>query len=357
MTGGRLFQKLRDGVENLFPGYFALVMATGIVSLAAHFMELEFIAGALFWLNHGLFILLSILTLARLALAPRRVIKDLTEHQTGPAFLTLVAGTCVFGVQHVVQTDHGHAVGRVLWFVGLVLWIVLIYTFFTCITIRTEKPPLDKGLNGSWLLAVVSTQSLSVLGTLVSPQFERQDLVLFFSLCLFLLGCMLYLLLITLIVYRFSFFAMSAAELSPPYWINMGAVAITTMAGARLLLQGGDWPTLQELRPFLKGFTLFYWAVATWWIPLLLVLGDWRHVVKRVPFSYQPAYWSMVFPLGMYTAATFQLSRALELPFLLSIPSVGVYVAIAAWMLVFVFMVLSIGRWLMSRAESAKPAQ
>lgn len=348
-----MFQKLRDGVENLFPGYFALVMATGIVSLSAHFMEMEFVARALFWLNHGLFAILIVLTVARLALAPRRVIKDLTDHQTGSAFLTLVAGTCVFGVQHVVQTDHGHGVGVVLWFAGLGLWIVLIYTIFTCITVRTEKPPLEKGLNGTWLLAVVSTQSLSILGTLVSPQFERQDLMLFFTLCLFLLGCMLYMLIITLIFYRFSFFAMSAAELSPPYWINMGAVAITTMAGARLLLQSGDWLMVQELRPFLKGFTLFYWVVATWWIPLLLVLGDWRHIVQRVPFSYQPAYWSMVFPLGMYTGATFQLAHALELPLLLAIPAIAIYVAIAAWALVFLFMVTSIGKWLCAKTPQA----
>jgi hypothetical protein len=33
------------------PGYFALVMTTGIVSLAAHFLGHEHLAQALFWLN------------------------------------------------------------------------------------------------------------------------------------------------------------------------------------------------------------------------------------------------------------------------------------------------------------------
>jgi tellurite resistance protein TehA-like permease len=199
-------------------------------------------------------------------------------------------------------------------------------------------------------LAVVSTQSLSVLGTLVSGQFsDRKDLVLFFTLCMFLLGCMLYLIIITLIFYRLTFFKLTAEELTPPYWINMGAVAITTMSGARLLLHSSDWAPLQELRPFLKGFTLFFWATATWWIPLLFLLGGWRHLIKRVPFSYHPAYWSMVFPLGMYTASTFQLARALGFAFLLPIPTYFIYVAMAAWLVVFLFMLLSIGKWLVAQ--------
>jgi len=345
-----LIQKLREGIENLFPGYFALVMATGIVSLAAHFLEMEVFAQPLFWLNQGLFLFLVLMTAARIALVPRRVLRDLTDHQTGATFFTVVAGTCVLGTQHVIQLEGDATVPQGLWIAALVLWVVLIYTFFTSVTVRADKPPLEKGLNGAWLLTVVSAQSLSILGTLLSGHFSgSQELILFLTLCLFLLGCMLYLLIITLIFYRFTFFTISADELTPPYWINMGAVAITTMAGVRLLLHSSDWPPLQELRPFLKGFTLFFWATATWWIPLLLVLGDWRHVIKRVPFSYQPAYWSIVFPLGMYTAATFQLARAFHFTFLWLIPACFIYVALAAWLILFVVMLLSIGKWLLAR--------
>jgi tellurite resistance protein TehA-like permease len=343
-----LFQKLRDGIENLFPGYFALVMATGIVSLAAHFLEMTWIALVLFWLNHCLFLLLVLLTVTRLALVPRRVFKDLTDHQTGPTFLTIVAGTCVFGTQHVVQTD-GASVALPLWIAALIVWVGVIYSFLTSITIREQKPPLEKGLNGAWLLMVVSTQSLAVLGSLLAGDFgDNRQVMMFVALCLFLLGCMFYLLIITLIFYRFSFFRMTADELSPPYWINMGAVAITTMAGSRLLLNSVHSDLLTELHPFLKGFTLFFWVTATWWIPLLLILGDWRHVTRRVPLAYHPAYWSIVFPLGMYTAATFQLARALGLSFLFVIPNWSIYVALVAWAIVFVAMVFSVAQWLLT---------
>src|SRR5690606_27251502 len=41
----------RDDLKTLHPAYFALVMATGIVALAADLHGLDLVATALFWLN------------------------------------------------------------------------------------------------------------------------------------------------------------------------------------------------------------------------------------------------------------------------------------------------------------------
>ena len=154
---------------------------------------------------------------------------------------------------------------------------------------------------------------------------------------------MLYLLVIMLIFYPLTFLTLTASDLTPPYWINMGAVAITTLAGARLLLRAGESQLLAVLHSFLAGFTLFSWATATWWLPLLLALGSWRHLVRKKALTYHPAYWAAVFPVGMYTACTYQLAHALELPFLLIIPHYFIYVALAVWGIVFVGMVASLG--------------
>jgi tellurite resistance protein TehA-like permease len=95
----------------------------------------------------------------------------------------------------------------------------------------------------------------------------------------------------------------------------MGAMAISTLAGSLLMLNAPQAPFLVSLLPFLKGFTVFYWASGTWWIPMLLLLGIWRHGVRRFPLRYDPLYWGAVFPLGMYAACTWQMDRPWSLAF------------------------------------------
>ena len=318
-------------IANLFPGYFALVMATGITSVAADLLGFTAIAWALLFINTAAFVVLWIMLLIRLVRFFPRVKADFSDHLRAPGFFTVTAGTCVFGSQLVLVAGRSD-IAAVLWFIGIFLWAVIMYVFFTAMTVRVNKPSLEKGLNGVWLLAAVATQSVSVLGTLLADHFGGNgEVIFFFTLCMFLLGCMLYLVIITLIFYSFTFLDITSETLTPPYWINMGAVAITTLAGARLIIAAAGSPLLREVTPFLKGFTLFFWSVGTWWVPLLFILGFWRHVYKKFPLRYDPQYWGMVFPLGMYTACTFQLSKALDFPPLMLVPKVFIYIALAAW--------------------------
>ena len=111
------------------------------------------------------------------------------------------------------------------------------------------------------------------------------------------------------------------------------------------MLAASEWTFLGEILPFLKGFTLFFWAAGTWWIPLLFILGFWRHIYKRFPIRYDPQYWGMVFPLGMYTVCTFQLSKAISFEPLLIIPRYFVFIALAAWLASFAGLVHSLVLW------------
>ena len=96
--------------------------------------------------------------------------------------------------------------------------------------------------------------------------------------------------------------------------------------------------TIAQLRPFVLGLTLLFWATATWWIPLLLSVGFWRHLIEKVPIAYDAQYWSLVFPVGMYTMCTFVLSKALVLPSIMLIPKITIFFAYIAWTLTFVGM-------------------
>ncbi len=333
-------------VAGLFPGYFSLCMATGIVSIACWLEGMRGLATALLFFNVPAYAILFVLTVLRAVLYRERMAADLSDHGRAPGFFTTVAATSVLGTQ--VLTIMGDASApSFLWIAAISLWAIVTYGFFAIVTVKQDKPPIEAGLNGSWLLAVVATQSIVVLGSLLAPERAAgglRDASLFFCLCMFFVGCVFYLILITLILYRFLFFRFTSVQLTPPYWINMGAVAITTVAGASLLGARPLSPLLEVLAPFLTGLTVAFWAIATWWIPLLLILGAWRHGIERVRLEYDPQYWGMVFPLGMYTTATVRLAALLEATFLLEIAHAFVFVAIAAWTLTFAGFVHGVAR-------------
>lgn len=323
-------------VAALHPAYFALVMATGIVSIASHLQGFTRISTILFALNIIFYCVLWILTVLRLARFANAMIADLLDHGRCVGFFTTVAGTCVLGSQCIIIASNPMA-AMALWFFGIALWILLTYAVFTSLTVKAIKPALAQGINGGWLVAVVATQSVSVLGTQLAPFLPRhQEIVLFFTLSMWLGGGMLYIWIISLIFYRYTFFSLEPSDLSPPYWINMGAMAISTLAGTLLIAATPNSSLLLQFAPFLKGFTLFFWATATWWIPMLFILGAWRHLWRRFPIRYDPLYWGAVFPLGMYTACTIRLSQAIDVPFLAVVASAFLWIAMAAWTAAFV---------------------
>ena len=90
---------LAEGARGLSPAYFALVMATGIVSIASDRAELRTIAAVLLWLNAGQYLLLWMLTAWRLLRYRRALLDDLTDHQAAPGFFSAVAATGVMGNQ------------------------------------------------------------------------------------------------------------------------------------------------------------------------------------------------------------------------------------------------------------------
>jgi tellurite resistance protein TehA-like permease len=135
-------------LADLSPAYFGMVMATGIVSVAAHMHGLAGIAHALFWLNVAAYALIWTLNLLRVMRYPRRFLADLRDHVRGPGFFTVVAATSVLASQFIVL-DQNYAAAALLGGIGIVLWFVLTYGIFTALTIKPRKPPLERGLNGA----------------------------------------------------------------------------------------------------------------------------------------------------------------------------------------------------------------
>jgi tellurite resistance protein TehA-like permease len=323
-------------LRDFFPGYFALVMATGIVAVAARLLRYEALSWPLFAIALVAYPILWVILLARLVRFPQAVMADFASHDRGPTFLTIVAANGVLGSQFVAFHTLAGLLPFLFWS-SVVLWAALVYGFLSAVTVRLVKPDLEHGLSGAWLLLVVATESLSVLGSLLAERSGASPPLVFASLAFYLLGSMLYVLLSALIFFRWIFRPMHPAEMGAPWWINMGAVAIATLAGAQLMaLTGTDTASVPLLR-FVPPFTVLLWATSTFWIPLLVILFAWKEM-QRGPHGYDPGLWSAVFPLGMYAAATHEYARVARLPFLEPISQGLFWVALFAWILTFIGM-------------------
>ena len=126
---------LARGIERFPTNYFALVMATGICSIAAHLLAMPFVAHALFVTNVVCFVVLAVMFVARLVMHPKRVFTDLCAHHSGPGFFTIIAAINVLGIEFVLLAQ-AHAVAEWLWWASIVVWFVVMYVFFVATIVR-----------------------------------------------------------------------------------------------------------------------------------------------------------------------------------------------------------------------------
>ena len=316
-------------IDTLFPGSFALVMATGIISNAFYFESWRALSDILFAINLVSYCWLLAATILRAVRVPPAIWADLINPRHAFAFFTLVAATDVLGVGIMLRGLSG--VATLMWLTALGLWFVLIYTSFGVLTFLNTAPKADI-VHGGWLIAIVATELLVILGTLLAHSFESAaPLIFVLTHMLWGVGLVFYGIYVTLFAQRIFFFDFEQDDITPLLWVVMGAAAISTNAGSALIMIDSDLGFLHSMRGFIDGVTLIAWAWATWWIPLLVLLGIWKHGVHRAPIRYTPMLWALVFPLGMYALASLRLSLAADVPVLSVVSVMMVWIALAAW--------------------------
>lgn len=89
-------------LASMHPASFALVMATGIVSIACQLVGPPLLGAALLWANLAFYVALWVLTVMRVVRFFARVVADLSHHGRSVGFFTTVAATCVVGSQVLV---------------------------------------------------------------------------------------------------------------------------------------------------------------------------------------------------------------------------------------------------------------
>ena len=283
------------------PDVFAAVMATGIVSIAAadHGYRV---------LSDGLIVIAAVaLPVLMVAVARAWWRFDFGDPDTALALFTYVAACAVVAAR---LAEHRVLVWA-LAAMALQGWLSLVPVAVRNLwRHRRELRP-----RGAWELAAVATSGLAIVST-------ELDLLFFAALC-WVLGLAVYLVMTGLILARVRRDP-SAPELAhPDVWILMGGIAIATLAGDHLhaiLLPG-------PIADGVRAVTIATWAAATGWIPPLTVVA----LRRRIALG-----WPAVFPLGMYSSATYAMAVETGWRWLTVISVAFLGIALAAWLVVVV---------------------
>lgn len=339
----------RQAVETLTPGYFAFVMATGIISVGMKLEGFEDISFLLLIVCAAGFVTLLGLTGWRFVAYRKAINADFLDPTRAFGFFTFVAGTNVLGVR--LGMEGNYTPTALLLVVSGIAWLVLGYVIpWTAVLGRVERP-LVATANGTWFIWVVASQTVAIAAATIEPVFEtgRRELALL-AVMSWSVGVLLYAATAIIVSLRLMLYEFGPEDLTPPYWVAMGALAVTVLAGARIV-EMADAPMVAVTRDVVAGLAVIFWAFATWLIPVLVAAGWWRHVVRRVPLRYDATLWSVIFPLGMYAVAGIYLGEADQLPIVAVIGRGELWVAFVAWLAVAAAMTVHIIRTVVTRSR------
>lgn len=327
-------------LEKLSPGYFALVMGTSIMSVGFHLTGFEVLSEVLLVIAVIAYVVLWVLFIARAAIFRAETMSDIRNPEKAFAYFTIVAGTDVLGVRLVYQGYAGVAV--VLFMVGALLWFVFGYLLPWQVLMTRDGLPILARTNGTWYIWSVASQSLAIGMTALRPHFDGEARWIgIIAVMSWSVGVALYIGVSVLVALRIIHHGVTPAQFEPPYWVAMGAMAIAVVAGSNIVAMEST-PMVDAVRDLVSGTVVVFWCFAAWLIPMLLGAGVWRHVLNKVPLTYVPTLWSMVFPMGMFAVASINIGRVDALPVVESIGYGALVVASVVWLIVFVAMLRGI---------------
>lgn len=318
-------------VRSLAPGYFALVMASGIISIGMALERHDVVSQILLVACAVAFVVLLALTVVRLVRYRDDVVEEFTDPSRDFGFFTFVAAGNVLGVRLAMA-------GHIWWTTALLVaagtgWLVLGYVVPWTATLSRSERPVIATANGTWFDWVVASQSVAIAATALEPVLGgRAELALLAIIC-WSVGVFLYAAAGVFVSLRLMLYRVSPQDLTASYWVSMGACAITVVAGARIV-EMADAPTVDAERQLVAGLSVLFWAFASWLIPVLVAAGWWRHVVRKVPLTYDAGLWSMVFPLGMYGVASIYVGQAEHLAVIGQIGEAELWFALFMWVVV-----------------------
>lgn len=312
---------------NLPPDVFAVVMATGICSVAAKYHGDRPVSRALAVLASAAFVILAAGLVLRFASGYRDLLEQARDPDVALRMFTATAACEVLGNRW--QSD-----STVLWLLialAAVSWLVLTPLALADVR-RHPRRDLRDHAHGAWLLPSVATSGLaSVLATAAG---RRTPWLTDLAAVIWLLALVLYGVVAWLVLWhvatRLRGTVRGSSETVPPdSWILMGALAVATLAGSRVVAA-----TSGSVAAGARGLTLACLVAASVWIPILLYAEVWQVNRRTGALQYAGVWWSAVFPLGMYAAATAACATTFHTHTLVTVSLVFLWNAVTVWVMV-----------------------
>lgn len=338
-TGRPVPPRGRPTPAHMSPGYFALVMATGILSIGAGQRDWHAVADLLVIVTSLEFGVLVLLSLWRVGAYRDLVVADLRNPRVAFQFFAFVAGTNVLAAALAAR---GHlAPATVLLCVGVVALTVLGYVIpWLVILARTPRSVLPD-VNGTWFLWAVACHSAAIGAALLEHHATAaKDILSVVAVISWSIGIVLYVATAVLVLMRLITLPVGPEDIDPPYWIFMGLSALVVVAGTHIVSMD-DTPLIDDVRGLIAGLLVLFWCFAAWLLPVLVALEIWRHGFRHVPLRYTPALWSIVFPLGMFAASGMALGGTDRVPLAAWTGRELMWVALTVWALTYLAMAWS----------------
>jgi tellurite resistance protein TehA-like permease len=301
------------------PDVFAAVMATGVLSIAAGNHHYRHISEAM-----GVLASLGLVVLVALVIVTRRFASwDLKDPDVTLRLFTFVAACAVLDSRLVSQ----HVLAQALGVVALASWLVLIVLSARNMSACAWSQLRDRA-HGAWELASVGASGLAIVAAKVA-RYTPLHWWLGVAVPVWVAALCIYGLMTWLVLWRTVAERQDLDGFEPDTWILMGGLAIATLAGDNIHSLAPAW-----LAGPVLVLTVVTWVAATLWIPPLIYFGLHRISNRPEMLHFAGVWWAFVFPLGMYSAASYTMAAEIGQRSLITVSLVFFWDALAVWLVV-----------------------
>lgn len=308
---------------------FGFVMATGVLSTAFYTAGWMMLSTLFLWIAAGGYIGLIGLVIANIVWDRATFFERMLNIENLFKSLTFGAGTNKLATRLALSGND--QLSFFLAVVGILSTLILIYGIF-CVLFFHAHASIQQ-ISPYWLLLAIAGHSCDiVLATLWTEGVLTQPFVLLLACFFWTFAFFSYVLFMALNLYRMFFIPFEGKDLNPSYWTCMGAAAIAVFGASKLILVPNPPEFLIAIRPFFKGLTLLLWCWGTAWIPILALMLAWKYAYYKIRFYYEPSLWAIVFPLGMYTLATYLIQKSVSLDLVQGLVPIFLWTTVFVWL-------------------------